>query len=104
MTDEERLKRISLGEQLASSMSSRNQPNVITPFQQAQLALQQQQLKLQQEQASREASWQSFQQTIQGGRSSTPNGFYRNMYGQLVGQNTGQIGHNYTRSDSGWGW
>lgn len=115
MTDEERLSRIALGEQLMSSMAGRNQANVISPTQQATLALQQAQLKLEQEQAQREQEWQNFQRSLQwlnqgsagstgASAGATPEGFYRNMYGQLVGQNTGQVGHNYTYAGGGWGW
>ena len=40
MTDEERLKRIALGENLLSGAYARNQPNVITPYQQSQIDIQ----------------------------------------------------------------
>lgn len=40
MTDEERLRRIALGENLLSGAYARNQPNIITPYQQSQLDIQ----------------------------------------------------------------
>lgn len=114
MTDEEKLKRIALGEQLMSSMSGRNQANVISPYQQASLALQQQQLELAKQAEARAAEWQNFQRSLSfltsggsGGNtatSATPAGFYRNMYGQLVGSTTGQVGREFTRTGGGWGW
>jgi hypothetical protein len=50
MTDEERLKRIALGEQLMSSGYSRNLPMAVTPTQQAEIGLKERELNLQRQQ------------------------------------------------------
>lgn len=50
MTDEERLKRIALGEQFMSSGYSRNLPMTVTPTQQEEIRLKERELALQQQQ------------------------------------------------------